>query len=48
VTLSLAGLVYAISIPFSARQYHRLQARQGAAPAPVPPDGGDTPAQNDE
>ena len=49
VTLSLAGLAYAISIPFSARQYRRLQARQDAAQAPVPPEGGDEPAaRNDE
>jgi CDP-diacylglycerol--serine O-phosphatidyltransferase len=48
ITLSLAGLAYAVSIPFSARQYHRLQARHGAAQATVSPDGGDTPAQNDE
>ena len=48
VTLSLAGLAYAISIPFAARQYRRLQARQDAAPAPVPPVVDDTPAQNDE
>ena len=45
VTLSLAGLAYAISIAFSARQYRRLQARHGTAPAPV---AGDTPDQNDE
>ena len=48
VTLSLAGLVYAISIPYSARQYRRLQAKQDAAPAPVPPVVEDAPAQNDE
>jgi CDP-diacylglycerol--serine O-phosphatidyltransferase len=48
VTLSLAGLAYAISIPFAARQYHRLQARQGATQAPAPPEGGDGPAQSDE
>ena len=51
VTLSLAGLCYAISIPFAARQYRRLQARQDATPAPVPPvppDGGDSSTQNDE
>ncbi len=48
VTLSLAGLVYAISIPYSARQYRRLQARQEAAKAPATPDIEDAPAQNDE
>jgi CDP-diacylglycerol--serine O-phosphatidyltransferase len=54
VTLSLAGLAYAISIPFAARQYRRLQARQDATPAPVPsvspvsPDGGDSSTKNDE
>ncbi len=48
VTLSLAGLAYAISIAFSARQYRRLQARQGAAPAPVSQVVGDTPDKNDE
>ncbi len=48
VTLSLAGLAYAISIPFSARQYRRLQARQDAAQAPVPPEGGDEPAARDD
>jgi CDP-diacylglycerol--serine O-phosphatidyltransferase len=48
ITLSLAGLVYAISIPFAARQYLRLQAKQDAEQAPVPPEAGDTPAQNDE
>ena len=48
VTLSLAGVAYAISIAVSARQYRRLQARQGAAPAPVPPVVGDTPDQSDE
>ncbi len=48
VTLSLAGVAYAISIAVSARQYRRLQARQDAAPAPVPPDGGETPAKNDK
>ena len=48
VTLSLAGLAYAISIPFAARQYHSLQTRQDAAQAPASPDGDDTPAQNDK
>ncbi len=48
VTLSLAGLAYAISIAFSARQYRRLQARQGAAQVPVSPVAGDPPDQNDE
>ncbi len=46
VTLSLAGVAYAISIAVSARQYRRLQARQGAAPAP--PEDGDKPAPNGE
>lgn len=48
VTLSLAGLAYAISIGFSARQYRRLQARQGAAQAPVSPVVGETPDQSGE
>ncbi len=48
ITLSLAGLVYAISIPFAARQYRRLQANQDAEPAPAPQDDGDIPAPNGE
>jgi len=47
VTLSLAGLVYAISIPFAARQYRRLKGRQDAMPTPVPPDDGEAPTRND-
>ena len=48
ITLSLAGLVYAISIPIAARHYRRLQARLGAAQAPVSPDVDDTPAPSDD
>ena len=48
VTLSLAGLAYAISILFAARQYRRLQARHGAVQAPAPPvDDDDPPTPND-
>ena len=48
VTLSLAGLAYAISIPFAARHYSRLQARQQTVPAVDPPAVGDSPAGNDD
>jgi CDP-diacylglycerol--serine O-phosphatidyltransferase len=48
VTLSLAGLAYAISILFAARQYRKLQARHVAEPAPVPPVASDAPVPNDE
>jgi CDP-diacylglycerol--serine O-phosphatidyltransferase len=48
VTLSLAGLAYAISIPLSAWQYHRLQARHETVPAADPLAGGDPPAESDD
>ena len=48
VTLSLAGLAYAISIPLSAWQYHRLQARHETVPAADPQAGGDSPAESDD
>jgi hypothetical protein len=48
VTLSLAGLAYAISIPLSAWQYHRLQARHETAQAADPQTGGEAPAESDD